>query len=128
MDYYYRVIVLRDTPCVPTGNVKAGAGPYNHSLSNLDDNKLQNTGIAEFAESSLVIYPNPFTETATIEFPNPGHSEYRMTVRDLTCKAVIIRDAITEDRVLIRRGSLKPGFYSVELAGERTMRGRLIVK
>jgi hypothetical protein len=129
VDYYYRIIIRKETPCTPTGSLKAGAGPYNHSLSNLDDNKLQSgTGIADLAESSLVIYPNPLTEEAVIEFPNPAQSEYRMVLRDLSGKAVLMQDGITEDRVLIGRGNLKPGFYSVELTGDSTWRGRLIVR
>jgi hypothetical protein len=128
VDYYYRVIVLKDTPCTPSSSKKAGAGPYNHSLSNLDNSRLQNTGINDLKEASLVVYPNPLTEAATIEFPNQEHSKYKMILRDLSGKAVLIKDDITEDRVTIQRGNLSPGFYSVELVGDKTMRGRLIVR
>lgn len=41
-DLFYRIAVEKPTPCVPEGaGKKAGTGPYIHSLSNLDDNKLR---------------------------------------------------------------------------------------
>jgi hypothetical protein len=40
-DLYYRIAVERPDPCYPAGDAKAGAGPYHHALSNLDDNRLQ---------------------------------------------------------------------------------------
>ncbi|KPK81241.1 MAG: hypothetical protein AMS27_15640, partial [Bacteroides sp. SM23_62_1] len=39
--YYYRIAGVRSQVCAPTGNLKAGSGPYSHSLSNLEDNRLQ---------------------------------------------------------------------------------------
>ena len=41
-DLYYRIAVERPDPCYPSaGSGKAGAGPYHHALSNLDNNRLQ---------------------------------------------------------------------------------------
>ncbi len=39
--YYYRVAVEKTDLCSPNGNLKASAGPYSHSMSNLEDNRLQ---------------------------------------------------------------------------------------
>ncbi len=41
--YYYRIGGVKGELCSPSGNLKAGAGPYSHSLSNLEDNRLQAT-------------------------------------------------------------------------------------
>jgi len=43
--YYYRVAGMLTDPCVPSGvgGKKADAGPYSHSMSNLEDNRLQAT-------------------------------------------------------------------------------------
>ncbi|MFC2112130.1 choice-of-anchor Q domain-containing protein [Bacteroidota bacterium] len=38
---YYRIGVDKGSLCTPTGNLKAGTGPYQHALSNMDDNKLK---------------------------------------------------------------------------------------
>ena len=41
-DHFYRIAVRKPQPCTPVGGKKkVGTGPYNHSLSNLDDNKLK---------------------------------------------------------------------------------------
>lgn len=41
-DQFYRIAVEKPDPCVAAGGgKKAGTGPYVHSLSNMDDNKLK---------------------------------------------------------------------------------------
>jgi parallel beta-helix repeat protein len=40
-DLFYRIAVQRPDPCYPSSAGKAGAGPYHHALSNLDNNRLQ---------------------------------------------------------------------------------------
>ncbi|MFC2116608.1 choice-of-anchor Q domain-containing protein [Bacteroidota bacterium] len=126
-DYYYRVIVEPPQACRPSGNLKAGTGPYTHSLSNMDDNKLRTTGLDELSAVAMKIYPNPFSERTTIEFPNPESSEYRVTVRDISGKLVLM-ESVNENRIIIERGDLKTGLYSIELAGKRIYRDRFIIK
>lgn len=41
--YFYRVAVEKTGLCSPAGSLKAGSGPYSHSMSNLEDNRLQAT-------------------------------------------------------------------------------------
>ncbi|MFC2112950.1 right-handed parallel beta-helix repeat-containing protein [Bacteroidota bacterium] len=41
-DLFYRIAVEKPIPCIPEGDgKKAGTGPYQHTLSNMDDNKLK---------------------------------------------------------------------------------------
>ncbi len=40
-DNFYRVAGVKADPCNPTGDLKAGSGPYSHSMSNIEDNRLQ---------------------------------------------------------------------------------------
>jgi len=41
-DLYYRIAVDKPVPCDPEGSgKKAGTGPYRHSLSNMDNNKMR---------------------------------------------------------------------------------------
>ncbi|KKK91635.1 hypothetical protein LCGC14_2710960, partial [marine sediment metagenome] len=97
--YYYRVAGVLTDPCNPTGDKKAGTGPYLHSLSNMDDNKLK-TNINELlSEYGLTIYPNPATENFIIKFSNPHHENYQLILSDLTGKVLRTRDGITEDQV-----------------------------
>ena len=131
--YYYRVAGVLKYPCYPSAGRKSGTGPYVHSLSNLDDNKLKESDSTTFVRSPLVsqgllIYPNPFSDQTTIRFTNPKHSEYRMTIIDLTGKKIMLRDNIREESVQIYRNDLKPGYYIVELRGEKFFIGRMVVK
>ncbi len=126
---YYRIAGLINTPCEPEGQKKAGTGPYSHSLSNLDDNKLKETGVDPVtAYGKLKIYPNPFGDFTTLSFYNPGHSEYTLSIRDLSGKLVQTRKYITEQEIRIERGSLKAGYYHVELAGETIFRAKMIIQ
>lgn len=69
---YYRVAGVKPEPCEPAvlpGGKKAGSGPYVHSLSNLEDNRLQ-TGVEDVLvqQTDLQVYPNPFSETLRIHY------------------------------------------------------------
>jgi hypothetical protein len=128
---YYRVDVIRPQKCYPTGIQKAGTGPYHHSLSNLDDNRKREsepgTGVDGIVYGALKIYPNPFSRQATIEFPNPELSEYRVSVRNLSGKLVLL-EKTNGNSLVIERGDLSPGLYSIELAGRKIYRDRFVIR
>jgi len=132
--YYYRVAGILEFPCEPTGTKKAGTGPYRHSLSNMDNNKLKDpgdtTGIYTNSSVShdLQIFPNPFSEFTTISFPNNEKAEYRMIVYDMLGKIILMKEGITEDKIQIKRNNLKPGFYHLQLIGPTLSRGTMVVK
>jgi hypothetical protein len=123
----YSVGVLRSPSCYPTGDLKAGTGPYNHSLSNLDNNKKKSSAVDDVLAGNLSIYPNPFTERTTLEFENPEHAEYRVMVRDLSGK-LVWNGQTKGNRIVIERGSLAAGVYSVEISGKRVYRSKFIVR
>jgi hypothetical protein len=59
-DLFYRVAVEKPTPCVPTGGgKKAESGPYSHSMSNMDDNRLQS---GEYPPDTLILTNNYIDE------------------------------------------------------------------
>lgn len=78
--------------------------------------------------SKLKIYPNPFTGTTTIEFPNPGNDNYKLTVTDLTGKTVRIMDNITANQVIFNRKELPVGFYLIELRGKKRYIGKMFIE
>lgn len=63
--YYYRVGGLRNNACAPaTLSAKANSGPFSHSVSNLEDNRLRFDGGVSIAERGLRTFafttnPNP---------------------------------------------------------------------
>ncbi|KKK85057.1 hypothetical protein LCGC14_2777120, partial [marine sediment metagenome] len=193
---FYRIAVEKPDPCIPEGNgKKAGTGPYQHSLSNMDDNKLKSgqlppdtitinsntieeemfpgmvvgklftedvdsldshtykfvpgdgsddnisftisgdlllasesfdyetqnqysvrirstdeggnycevpfsiyiipTGLDKVGAGNLKLFPNPFSQSTTISFPNPSRESYSIVLTDLSGKVYRIKDGIT---------------------------------
>ncbi len=126
---YFRIAIALPEECNPTADLKAGTGPYNHSLSNLDDNRKLLTYLADLKSVFEVqAYPNPFSEMCKIEFPNPGQTEYQLAVYNLSGKKVREIRQIRDSEIILLREDLKTGFYVFELAGEFTYRGKFVVR
>jgi len=125
---YYQIGIKLPEVIILTPGKKAGTGPYSHSMSNIEDNRYQ-TGMKDLDPSQdMLIYPNPSSDQTTVSFPNPELKKYQLFVRDLSGKTVRIVDNITQDKVTIESGSLKAGYYVVEVIGDRIYRGSLIIE
>jgi hypothetical protein len=127
-DLFYRIAVEKPEACDPEGlGKKAGTGPYNHSLSNLDDNRLQ-TGVGDHQVMQVSSYPNPFSHSTTLEFPNPGQKPFALYITDLSGKVMRIERDITGSSYVLERKSLEKGYYLFELKGDRIFRGNLVIE
>ncbi|MFC2116533.1 T9SS type A sorting domain-containing protein [Bacteroidota bacterium] len=132
--YFYRVYGVLKEPCYASEGKKAGTGPYVHSLSNMDDNKLREQGdttgtfVYPLTSQDLLIYPNPFSYATTINFPNPSGRSYRMILTDLSGKIYRSVDDITTSEYVLEKGNLKRGLYFVELRGPRIYRGKIVIE
>ncbi|KPK80727.1 MAG: hypothetical protein AMS27_16255 [Bacteroides sp. SM23_62_1] len=128
---YYRVAALRPEPCYPveTGGKKAESGPYSHSMSNMEDNRLQ-TGIFEsiLSNENLGIHPNPFTENTTLTFNNPEGLSYTLYITDISGKILRIVNDITTSEYVLKKEDFREGMYFVELRGAKVYRGKIIVE
>jgi photosystem II stability/assembly factor-like uncharacterized protein len=84
---YYRIAGVKEAACYPSVSVgkKAGAGPYSHSLSNLEDNRLETSGIKDLegSEFHLNVYPNPFSQETRITYTLNEMSEVKIEVFNL---------------------------------------------
>lgn len=67
-------------------------------------------------------------DQTAISFYNPGQSEYRLIIIDLTGEIVLIINNITDNKVIIESKSLKSGYYSVEVTENKIYRGKLIIE
>jgi len=76
----------------------------------------------------LKIYPNPFTHSTTIEFPNPLFEPYKLIITGISGKTHRIIGDITESRYELDRGSLERGLYFIELLGTDVFRGILVIE
>jgi hypothetical protein len=128
--YFYRIAGVRAEPCYPSAAKKSGTGPYIHSLSNLEDNKLKAALSAASLKQSipLDIYPNPMTDITTVRFDNPDHTDHRLTIRDFSGRAVRSIGPVSREEIMIQRENLVQGYYIIEVRGKELFRGRLIVQ
>ena len=126
---FYRIAAVKPDACTPTDNTKAGAGPYRHALSNLDDNRLRDTRVADFLSSGvLTVYPNPVSDRATIKFPNPDHETYQLILTDFSGKIIRLIEDISDDTIELTRDGLSAGLYLVELRGPKILRAKILIE
>ena len=108
---WYRIAGVMPSVCSPgiiTGGKKAGTGPYHHSLSNLDNNKLQGTGFENVGDRNrLNVYPNPFQEKVNIVYQLREESSVQIDVINLL--GVRILQLENQDQL--------PGTYKYEIQG-----------
>jgi len=128
--HYYRIRVALPFTCVPTGNIKADTGPYSHSMSNIEDNRLQDTGSTYIDPLPVEIrsYPNPFTHWTQIDFENSLKYPYQLRVTDMSGKLVRMVGDIRDNKVVFLRENLPRGFYLFELKGEKVYKGKFVIK
>ena len=120
---FYRVEVVKQEPCIPT---MYKALEYGSTVSNYDEEMIESN--RSIRDRLINLYPNPFSNTAILEFPNPENKPYSLKITDLAGKVVRTMGRITASQVEIKRDNLPPGTYIIELRGENIYRGKLLVE
>ncbi len=124
---YYRVAGLINNACDP--RLKSNNGPFSRSLSNLEDNRQRETGINLAGKNrEIKIYPNPFIHSAAVVFDNPLNSRYTLRIINVTGRVVREVEGVTGDYYPISKDGLVPGFYMLELTGDKSFRGSFIIE
>ncbi len=88
----------------------------------------ETTGLPRLSEGAVSAFPNPFTHATIISFPNPGNQTYRMTLMDLSGKVLRMQDNITTKDFILKRDGLEKGLYLIDIKGDKTYRGKLIIE
>ncbi len=83
--FYYQVIVNTPVKIVLETVKKAEAGPYVHSLSNLEDNRLESSGInnAFSYNNSIQVFPNPYKGSTLIQYELYKDSDISLKVYNM---------------------------------------------
>jgi hypothetical protein len=109
---FYRVGGVKHLPCDPAGLLimgkKASSGPFVHSLSNLEDNRLKKgTGIYDNVANSLnlSVYPSPFTDQTSINYNLEKQSKMKVEVYNVVGEKI---------KVLMEE-SQSPGKHKLEM-------------
>ena len=82
------------------------------------------------SNNNFTLYPNPATQTATLEFENTKKENCILTLYNAIGQIVNIISDITEDKVIIARQNLTSGLYFFRLdnTGKQTIaKGKLII-
>lgn len=106
MVYYYQVIIKTpDTVYVYNPGKKAQAGPFVHSASNMEDNRLYGTGIMdlEYLKLNLKTYPNPYHGITTIQYEIDNRAEISLKVFNITGQQIAV----------LEEGVKEPGRYEI---------------
>jgi hypothetical protein len=77
------------------------------------------TGIQELPRSDFRLYPNPASQSATLEFNNPTKQNCTLTLYDSYGKLVQTISGITADKVEIERKNLSNGLYYFQLYSDK---------
>lgn len=133
---FYRIAVEKPVPCIPTGgSKKAESGPYSHSMSNIEDNRLQEVQENQ-APTDVNLTDNTIAENQSIgtlvgrlettDVDTTDHHTYKLvsgsgdrdnnwftTLGDLLITAGML-DYETMDTLYIRVRSTDKGDLSVE--------------
>ena len=90
------------------------------------------TGIIEeiVTNNYIVVYPNPFKNSTTIEFKNEKQEKYTLTIYNTTGALVRKIDNITAGKIKIERENLKSGLYFFQLVNntKRVGTGKIIIE
>ncbi|MFC2112960.1 right-handed parallel beta-helix repeat-containing protein [Bacteroidota bacterium] len=88
----------------------------------------ETVGIIKQNQGEVRVYPNPFSGSATVEFPNPDFQIYDLKLMDLSGKILMQMDNITGSRFIIHRNNLERGYYILELRGTNIYRQRIVIE
>lgn len=92
----------------------------------LDSNCYKTLGIREntvTTQSNTKLYPNPFSQTTTLEFENPQSKSCHLSVFNSMGQLVMSIDNIKNNKVLIDRKELQSGLYFYQLRNEEAILG-----
>lgn len=84
----------------------------------------------QFEGFKTKIYPNPLTDFSTLEFDNPNHNNFTLTLYNTQSRIVRTIPYITMNTVIIRKENLTTGLYFFQLNIDKDVyaTGRLIIE
>ena len=127
---YYQVEVKKDQFCFAdfTNAKKVTAGPYVHSLSNLEDNRLK-SGVDELPEyGNLSMNPNPFSDESRIVWRDTSGHPYTFYLIDLQGSIVKEVPGITNNYYILKRDNLPSGMFIIRIVGDQLYQDKILIR
>lgn len=102
---YEDVLTAKDTTCITVVNTPEPVGPF-----------------------LVKVYPNPFSESTTLEFEMATRKTYELDLVDVTGHVVRSYGRLRQGRIAIEKGNLSEGLYFYRLrGGEKVQVGKLLI-
>ena len=79
------------------------------------------------SEDYINVYPNPFTESTTLEFYNPNSEEYLIRLIDERGRIIRTYEKFTGEKLIIERNGIAKGIYYVVLQDQESINRVTIV-
>jgi hypothetical protein len=114
-------------PDVPTTTAKIKViqdnegGDYERASQNFTIATV--TGILDPSKpAEIIVFPNPFTDIATLEFPFPINDKHTLTIYNT--QGIVVRSIKpgSSGKIELRRGDLAVGYYFLQLREKRQIR------
>lgn len=78
----------------------------------------------------VLIYPNPFTHSTTIEVQGKEYEELNLGIYDLTGREIMRKKVYYNNKIQLSKGNMHPGIYIYKLEGDKKLinTGKIIVQ
>lgn len=110
--FYYAIYIKTPYPIdLENPDKKVQAGPFVHSLSNLEDNRIHGTGIKDmtYLNSNFKTFPNPYHGNVNISYEIDNYADISIKVLNITGQLI----AVLED------SRKEPGRYDLSFSASK---------
>lgn len=102
---------------------------YHNTVNYIENGCVSQVGIVEsLGELGTSITPNPWTESTTLHFENPGRTEHNLAIYNLAGMKLREYSQLRSSSLEILRGDLSAGFYLYRLFGENNSKGAFVIR
>lgn len=120
----YTVELRKLNPCTP---MRASSIAYQSVFSNVSTAMVTLT--EELTNNARIsIYPNPATNNFTIDLNYLEKHEYDISIIDMQGKKCLDQHYFAEKVLIVEKGNLNRGVYTVEIKGDKTYRSKLVIQ
>lgn len=107
-----------------------GAKPNGGTNNNTSQEDAVDLEALNIEETTVLVFPNPFSQYATVQIEGPISDRFMFRLYDVTGKTVQIMEIEEQREFQIERGNLIQGmyFYQIESEGKLIDAGKLIIK
>ncbi len=118
---YYRIAGVKPgIPCNANSKLKASAGPFSQSISNMEDNRLKGSVIGEDKNDFINVYPNPADKFVNVLLPEDIAGEKIIRIYDMQ-GAMVYQNVMVESSAIVDINGWMPGMYNLQIISDTSI-------